>query len=226
MGLALSVAAGVGLAQLRAPALRGAVVGVSSIALAVVTLRMTRFREGLPHHAPPAPAFAAFVRDSPLDGAILAVPRVRSARVAATRREDVAVFAGLGSALASADLLYLQVLTGRPAVFAPEGLRTLSAAPQTPGIAKLLTELDDYTLPQTVGREIPAGALASPWQRADAAEALVDAGVRFALLDDAALGDNGLRLVREAFHRVLQEERRFADGTGVTVLVLGRDQAP
>jgi hypothetical protein len=222
MALALSVAAGLGVSRLPRSWMRALVALAASAALVHVTLRLTRYKEGVPHHAPPRLAFADFVRDHENDGAVLVVPRVRAALKAAQRREDLPVFASLGSAIVSADLLYIQVMTGRPAVSYPEGLRTLTPRTrQRNETDRLLHDLDDLTLPQTVGRDIPPSATGEPTRRAAAAAALVGEGLGFVVLDEATLADEGMRIARETFSAVTLEERHFDDGTGVTVLVLG-----
>jgi hypothetical protein len=61
-----------------------------------------------------------------------------------------------------------------------------------------------------------------PEPRRRRAEALVDEGLGFVAIDEATLGPEGVRLARLPFEGVLREERHFDDGTGVTVLVVGR----
>ncbi len=218
--LAMSTAAGIGLSRLPREWMRAAVAIPLSVLAVWTALASTQYRANLPHYAPPDPAFAAWVRGAAEGGVALIIPRVRGAS-RLHQRDELPVFADLGADLSSADLQWIQVLLGRATVNAPNGLFTLTArhAPDEE-VAKFLRDLDDLCTPQTVGTPIAPSATQEPERRAAAAKALVDAGLRWVVADEAAYGAEGLALLRAPFSAFTAEDRHFDDGTGVTVLRL------
>jgi hypothetical protein len=219
--LAFSVAAGIGLTRLKWEWARLNIALPAAIAVVVHTLSLTGYRAAVPHFAAPTAAFAGFVAHHPTAGAILALPRVRAANTAATRRDEIPIFAGLDPAIRSADQLWIQLATGRASAYVPDGLRTMQVrTARAVETEKLLRDLDDLSTPQTTGKEIPPSAVQEPPRRAAAAGHLIAQGLRFVIVDEAAFGTEGLALVRLPFAEHLAEERHFDDGTGVTVLVL------
>jgi len=216
--LCLGLAAELGLARRRPTRWLGPVLGLG---LVWVAAAKTGYPSHLPLTHPPVPAAARFVADQPGPGAILLLPRVR----AATRlhqRDELPVFADLGAEIQSAAELWLQVQAERPSVNSPNGLLTMEIRrPRTAAETTLLRDLDDLTLPQTVGRPIPPSATVDATRTHEAVQAMVTAGLRYVLVDEAVYGEEGLALLRSFFFdAVLAEERHFDDGTGVTVLVL------
>lgn len=221
VGFALATAAGLGLTRLPGERLRW----LAAVPLAAGSLwladRKTAFRSELPHFEPPRPAFAVFVAEHPREGAVLYLPRVRGARTVASQRDELPIFADISPDLVSADLLWFQVLTGRGSVSRPDGMRTMTARYAWGAeIEKLLHDLDDLANPQTTGRPIPPSATQEPARRAAAARMLLEAGLGFVVVDEATMGAEGLALARLPFAGRIGEERRFADGTGVTVWAL------
>lgn len=218
--LGLSVAAGYGLTRIPWEWVRGVAAAGLGLTAAFLCLRLTGYRDHLPHFSPPDPAFAEFVRDDDNDGAVLFVPRVRGAKQA-TARDALPVFAELSRDIASADLLWLQVACERASVYAPYGLRTI--APRYgygQELSKFLHDLDDLATPQTVGTPIPGSATMEPERRARAATHLRDEGLGFVVIDEKTLGEEGLALAQLPFAAITKEVRHFDDGTGVTVIVL------
>jgi hypothetical protein len=219
--MGLSVAAAIGLSRIPWEWAR-AVVGVpAAIGVIAHTLAITGYREALPTFPTPRAAFTDFIASHAEDGAVLALPTIRASNTAAVRREDIPIWAGLDEAIRSADQLWIQLATGRPSVYVPQGMRTMERrTARGEELSKLLRDLDDITLPQTTGRPIPPSATQEPPRRAAAAEALVTRGVRFVALDAALYGEEGLALARLPFERTIREEQRFEDGTGVVVWVV------
>jgi hypothetical protein len=149
------------------------------------------------------------------------LPRQRGALEAATRRDQLPVFAGLGADLASSDGYWIQLLLGRATTFKPVGLRTMVERWRTDEEdGWILQGLDDLAIPQTLGREVPPSATGEIPRRQKAAQALRDDGLGFVVLDSATMGEDGVRLAREIFAPLIAEERHFDDGTGVDVWTL------
>lgn len=220
VALAVGAAGGIGLTRVPWEPVRWVVALLGGGACLWAAEQTTHFRRDLPVVAPPHPAFAEWVAEHPADGAVLFLPRVRGAR-AATGRDHLPVFANLSPDLASSDLIWLQVRTGRASVFRPDGLRTLTARYGFgEDLGRLLHDLDDLANPQTTGNPIPPSATQDPEVRAQRARRLVEEGVRFVVLDEATMGEEGLRLARATFADLVREERRFEDGTGVSVWVV------
>ncbi len=220
----LGIAAELGLARWRRLALLSTPLGLLVVLLAA---EKTGYASHLPRLSPPALASCEYVADHHDEGAILILPRVRAAH-RLEQRDELPVFARLGGSVQSAAELYLQVRCERPAMNMPVGMLTmvprLGRAEDT---AILLRDLDDLTLPQTLGRSIPPSALNDPTRTRATVAWLVDRGLRFVLVDEEMYGPEGLALLREHFFvERLVEERRFEDGSGVTVLVLGPAPAP
>ncbi len=216
--LALAVAAAIGLSRVPWRVARGVMGLAAALAYVVVSVRLLRIDEAYPRHAPARPAFAAWVQQDRAWGATLSLPRIRASSVVSQRREDLPVFASLGDTLRSSDMVWLQVLYGRAAVSAPVGLRTMvPKAVTNPEIATLLRDLDDLSKPRTSGEPIPPSATQEPDRRAKAARALVERGLAFVILDEAAYAGEAQALARLPFADMIEEERHFDDGSGVTV---------
>lgn len=218
---ALATAAGIGIGAVPRAWARG-LLAVPLAALAVEhTLRLTGYREGFQRFPEPRAAFVDFVRERPGGaGALLILPNIPRASTIAERREDVPAFAGLDATVGSADHAWIQLATGLPSVWLPDGLRTM--VPRTArshANEKLLRDLDDLTNPVATGRPVPPSATMEPEKRSAAATGLVTAGLRYVVIDEAAYGEE-LAAAKVPFAEHLLEERRFDDGTGVTVWVL------
>lgn len=221
VALAVGIAAAIGLERLRPAWLRVLVAIALAGGTVAHTMQRTGYRDVLPRWSPPHPAFATFIAEHPAEGALLSLPRTRASNTAAKTRDDIPVFAGLDKGLASADHLWVQALTGRPAVYSPQGLRTMVARWKLDDeIDKLLHDLDDSANPGMTGNPVPPSATQEPARRAAAAAALVAHGLGFVAIDEAVYGEAGVALVEAAFAAVTAETAHFDDGTGVTVLVL------
>ncbi len=222
VAFALGMGAAVGLTRLPREWMRFVVAVPASVFALVWVTRLTGYREGLPHFPPPPAAFVDFVRDHDQDGAILVLPRMRAAKTS-HMRDDLPVFASLSPDLASADQTYIQIATGRPSAYAPQGMRTVTPRyGYGQDLNRLLHDLDDLANPGMVDAPIPPSALQEPARRAVAAGRLVDAGLGFVIVDEALYGTEGVEHVAAPFADTLIERRHFDDGTGVTVLVVGR----
>jgi hypothetical protein len=89
------------------------------------------------------------------------------------KRGDV-VLDNLDDAIRSADQLWIQLATGRASVYIPLGMRTMERrTAREKELETLLRDLDDLTIPQTMGNPIPPSATQEPERRATAAAALV-----------------------------------------------------
>ena len=216
--LCLGLAAELGLSRWR---LAHRVAPLLAVGLVVVTEVKTGYAGHLPLVYPPQPEATTFVARQPGKGAVLFLPRIRAAK-RVIQHQALPIFAHLGPEIRSADILWLQVQARRPAVNAPNGLLTMQARrPPAPQEAVLLRDLDDLSRPQTIGEPIPPSATADLARTHRAVDTLVQAGLRFVLVDEAVYGEEGLSLLRTAFFdRVLIEAHHFDDGTGITVLVL------
>jgi len=181
--------------------------------------RMVGFHRPFPRLPAPVVAAADWIATQP-PGIVAPVPRQRASDRALHRHEQP-VFAGLDASLRSTDLLYLQVRHGRPQTVAPS-LLTLRARAYPRSVDNLLHAWDDLTLPRTVGRPLPPSsrALAGGEALARARDALLAAGLRYLLLDDALFEPESLALLRESLGAHLKDERTFPDGTGLRVLVV------
>lgn len=234
--LCLALAAEAGLASVRAVGAAWGAGGAGSVggagrwsgwigpALGIGLVAVSAWKTGYPQVLPriqlEMPASTRFIADHPASGHILILPRVRAAR-RLQQRDELPVFASLSQDLTSSAELWLQVCAERGAVNSPVGLLTMvprrarSAAYQT-----LLRDLDDLTLPQTIGNPIPPSATMEPARRQETARAWVTDGLRFLLVDEEIYAPEGLRLLRETFGPLISDERHFDDGTGVTVMIL------
>lgn len=219
--LALAVAGalglGRGLASLRAgPGLRAGVCAVLALGAFAQGARDSGLRRDLPLASVPDPSFAAWLREQSGSGAYALLPQVRpAAPVGAGARP---VFAGLGSAYTPADAELIQVRVGRPSTGAP-GLQTLARRDEDPRVLRLLSDWDDLTHPALTGYPIPPGAddPRADRVRGEALDLLIDAGLRWLIIDEAAYAGAGLDALRRQLGDRLTEERRFDEGTGVLV---------
>lgn len=216
--LCLGVAAELGLARFRPLARLSPLLGLAAVAL---TWHKTGYPSHLPRTDPPRTAACAFVADHPASGALLVLPQVRAAH-RLHQRDELPVFADLGSSVQSAAELWLQVQCERPAMNRPTGLLTMvPRIGRSEELTVLLRDLDDLTLPQTMGRPIPPSVKSDPERKERTVDWLVGQGLSFVLVDEQVYGQEGLAMLRDSFFPAhLVEERHFDDGTGVTVLVL------
>lgn len=215
--LCLGMAAEVGLSRWRLLPWLGLPAG---IAAAAVVAAQTGYVGSLPLTHPPRTAAIAFVADHEQDGAAVFLPQVRAAE-RLHQRDELPVFAELGQEIQSAAELWLQVDSHRAAVNAPNGLLTMvERSRRDDELRMVLRDFDDLTLPQTVGRPIPPSATSDPERRTRVIAGLVDAGLRFVVLDEALYGEEGLAMMRAYLSGVLVEEQRFDDGTGIVVMVV------
>jgi len=220
MAQAMAIAAAIGLTRIRQERHRWLLVVPACVALVAHTESVTHFRADLPRFVPPSPAFTTFIAESENPGAVLFLPRVRRARQW-TDRQRLPVFADISNDIASADQLWLQVACRRPSTCWPDGLRTIALRPiQDPLTEHLFHFLDDLSTFQTTGQPPPNSVFDHREEHPGTAESLVEAGLGFIAIDDAAYREEDIALIRWAFATTLAGERHFEDGTGVTVLQL------
>jgi hypothetical protein len=214
--LSFALAAELGLARFGRLRGLGPLLG---LLFAGISLYLTSYATTLPLTRLPTVKAASFVAEKP-EGVVLLLPRTRAA-TRLQQRNELPVFANLGHELSSASELFIQIATKQPAIYSPTGLLTMVPRQgRTQGLQDFFRDLDDLTLPQTIGNPIPPSATQDPEKRQGVAEALVQAGLRFVVIDEAIFGEVGLQLLRLPFHRCIVEEQHFEDGTGITVLVL------
>ena len=152
---------------------------------------------------------------------MLILPMTRAA-LRLHQRDELPVFASLGEGLSSASELWLQVGFRRSMVYSPTGLITMQVRSKRPEeFRTFIRDLDDLTLPQTIGAEPPPSATSGFDLKKLSARKMVEGGVNFLLIDEAAFGTSGLELLRKSFVELIKEEQHFNDGTGITVMVLG-----
>lgn len=223
--MAFSVGAGIGLALLFQTRLRNgpaqaAVVMVLSVACLSVGTRSSRIHQQFPMHTLPQVEFADALYDAEGSGAILFLPAVRELEPGATR-ESLPVFANLGTELASADDLYLQLRHGRPMVSYPS-LQTLTANAHSDDVSRLLRDWSDLSDGKSAGRGIPPSAFdpGAQAERFRGLKELREAGLRWVAVDLDAYDDEGLNLLRKQIGQKIAQETRFDEGDGVLLLEL------
>lgn len=217
--LCLGVAADLGLGRWRPLHWLSPVLGVAAVG---VVWAKTSYPDHLPLTQPPQTAACAFVADHDADGALLILPQIRAAH-RLHQRDELPVYASLGSAVQSAAELWLQVQCRRPSLNKPTGLITMvDRIGRSDDLSILLRDLDDLTKPQTLGDPIPTSVHNDPERKTRTVAWLIDRGLSFVVVDEALYGDEGMALLRDYFFAgQLVEERSFDDGTGITVMVLG-----
>jgi hypothetical protein len=171
-------------------------------------------------HTLPQVEFADALYDAEGSGAILFLPAVRELEPGATR-ESLPVFANLGTELASADDLYLQLRHGRPMVSYPS-LQTLTANAHSDDVSRLLRDWSDLSDGKSAGRGIPPSAFdpGAQAERFRGLKELREAGLRWVAVDLDAYDDEGLNLLRKQIGQKIAQETRFDEGDGVLLLEL------
>ncbi len=228
--LGLATGGGIGLARVlsllrRAPGGRLLAWPVAAgLAAGAVLLGVARthLHTPFPAHDVPRPAFAEWIADQPGGGAVVTLPRMRPAPQSG-KRADVEVFADLDPVLASADLVWFQVVHRRAMVDAPD-LQTLGVHPPSDDVVELLRYWDDAW--RQAGGADPHQHHPDPRdvaRRGDALASLVDEGLRFVVVDRGVYGDTALQRVEDQLGDHLEARQDFDEGAGVTVLVLGGD---
>jgi hypothetical protein len=131
------------------------------------------------------------------------------------------VFANLGTELASADDLYLQLRHGRPMVSYPS-LQTLTANAHSDDVSRLLRDWSDLSDGKSAGRGIPPSAFdpGAQAERFRGLKELREAGLRWVAVDLDAYDDEGLNLLRKQIGQKIAQETRFDEGDGVLLLEL------
>ena len=223
--MSLSVGAGLGLSAIfqrwiRSSAARVAVV-VSLAALCLTTgVRSSRLHNPFPAHPVPDVAFASAIRGAEQTGAVLLLPASRAVEAGATR-EKLPVFANIGSALASADDLYLQMRHGQRMVSFPS-VQTLKARPRHPDVSRVLRDWSDLTGANTARGGIPPSAYdpGAKYERGRGVRKLREAGLRWIAVDLGFYGPEGLDHLRSQLGKAIAEEQRFDEGDGVLLMRL------
>lgn len=208
---ALWTAAGIGLGRVPQEWLRGWIAVFGLAGVTAITLDQTSFREAFPVTQVPKPAFVDFVAGHAAAGAVLVLPtRPIGENVVDIAGHPASGFAQLDSRIGpSVDMSFLQVATGRKFVSGAPGL--LTVGPRSAGLRAretLLQQLDALT---RLGQDTVGMA---------SVVSIVEAGLSFVIIDEAAYTPAGVDRLVEVFGKNTQEARHFADGTGVTVLVV------
>jgi hypothetical protein len=220
--MALAIAASVGVAQLlrRWPRVTTAGSILAAIAVLIHGLSTSRMRSDFPIHTLPEVTFTDVIANDISDGAVLLLPHVRTAAPDATR-DDLPVFANLGSVLSSADDLYLQVHFQRAMVPYPS-LKTLAPRKQDMDIRRLLRDWSDLSHPLTANQGIPPSALdrRADVERRRGFKALREAGLRWVVIDLGAYNDQGIEELEHLLDLYVVDDQTFDDGDGVRVMTL------
>jgi len=223
--MALSIGAGIGLNRLFQTRLRNAfaqaaLVAVLGAASLTVGIGSSRIHQQFPMHTLPKVEFAEVLHSAEGAGAVLFLPAVRELEPGATR-DSLPVFANLGSELASADDLYLQLQHGRPMVSYPS-LQTLTARKHSKDVNRLLRDWSDLSDGKSSGRGIPPSAFdpGAQNERFRGLKELREAGLRWIAVDLDAYDDEGLGLLRKQIGNKVALETRFDEGDGVLLLEL------
>lgn len=220
--LSFALAAELGIAAFPRFLSFGPLLGLGMMA---VSVWKTSYPFYLPLSNPVRPESTSFIANHDADGAVLILPMTRAA-LRLHQRDELPVFASLGEGLSSASELWLQVGFQRSMVYSPTGLITMQVRRKRPEeFRTFIRDLDDLTLPQTIGAEPPPSATSGFDVKRARARKMVESGVNFLLIDEAAFGTSGLETLRKSFVELIQEERHFNDGNGITVIVLG-EKAP
>ena len=182
--------------------------------------RLVGFDDSFPLTRPPKLAFADWIREHEVSGAVALIPEQRASR-AFTERHALPVFADLGDALRSADHLYIQVVHGQPQVSFPQ-LLTFAPRDRTPRARALLEDWNSLSYPATVGVPATPGAVneTDDARRAPGLKLMIDQGLRFVVLDAALYGEPERVVLRRHLKGHILEERYFDEGSGVIVIVL------
>jgi hypothetical protein len=216
--LSFALAAELGIAAFPRFLSFGPLVGLGMVAISVW---QTSYPFYLPLSHPVRPEATTFIANHDADGAVLILPMTRAA-LRLHQRDELPVFASLGEGLSSASELWLQVGFRRSMVYSPTGLITMQVRSKRPeDLRTFIRDLDDLTLPQTIGAEPPPSATSGFEIKRATARKMVESGVNFLLIDEEAFGTAGLETLRKSFVELIKEEQHFADGTGITVIVLG-----
>jgi hypothetical protein len=228
--MSLAVGAGIGISAIfqrwiRPPVAQLALVMVAAALSLHVGVSASRLHNPFPVHKVPDVAFAAAIRGAEQTGAVLLLPANRAVEAGATR-EKLPVFANLGSVLASADDLYLQMRHGQPMVSFPS-LQTLSARPRDADVSRVLRDWSDLTGANTSGRGIPPSAYdpGANTERERGLRKLREAGLRWVAVDLGFYEGEGLEHLKDQLGRAVSAEQRFEEGDGVLLLKL-RSLAP
>jgi len=223
--MALSVGAGIGLnllfqSRIRSALAQAALVAVLGAASLTVGISSSRIHEQFPMHTLPEIEFAEALNSAEGPGAILFLPAVRELEPGATR-DSLPVFANLGTELASADDLYLQLQHGRPMVSYPS-LQTLTAHKHSKDVDRLLRDWSDLSDGKSSGRGIPPSAFdpGAKNERFRGLKELREAGLRWVAVDLNAYDDEGLDLLRKQIGNKIAQETQFDEGDGVLLLEL------
>lgn len=223
--MALSIAGSLGLAKafrryLRPTWLQWLSCALIGSALLSLGVRTSKIHISFPMHEVPSVAFAEALRADERPGAVMLLPVIRELPPGATR-DKLPVFARLGSVLASADDLYLQMIHGRPMVSYPS-LQTLTAEPQNVDVLRLMRDWSDLSDGGSTNRGIPPSAFdpgAAP-ERNRGLRQLREAGLMWLIVDLGAYDDEGLGHLRDQVGTAVAGETEYDVGDGVLVIEL------
>ena len=223
--MALSVAAAIGLASFFQRYLREqwmqwiavTILGATALSIGVST---SKVHNSFPMHALPDVEFATHLEEDSRDGAVMLLPVIRELPPGATRA-NLPVFARLGTELASADDLYLQMLHRRSMVSYPS-LQTLTASAQDVDVQRIMRDWSDLSDGKSTNRGIPPSAFdpgASP-ERNRGLRKLRDAGLLWLVVDLGAYDNEGIDHLRTQLGSAIASETQFDEGDGILLIEL------
>jgi hypothetical protein len=180
----------------------------------------SRIRGNFPMQSLPDVTFTSWLNDQPGSGAVVTVPQLRPAPTTG-KRGDIPVFASIAQSLSSADVLYLQVLHGKPIISYPN-LKTLQPMRFDADLYRLMRNWDDLAHPSATGNPIPRSAYDSDSEdrRQATIQRLRLAGLRYVVVDRAEYDADGLGYLDAQLQVHTKEVHEFEDGTGVRIYEL------
>ncbi len=222
-GIALSIAAGLGLQQvfirwIRPKSVQWIISGTLALMSMHIGIGTSRLHDPFPSHALPDVEFANTIAQHDDAGPVLLLPAFRSVAAGATR-EELPVFANLDSKLASADDLYLQLLHQQPMVSYPS-LQTLAVRDRHANVQRLLRDWSDLSHTKGGGRGIPPSAIdpGAQVERDKGLRILREAGLRWIAIDQGAYNEEGLGHLLSQLQTKIEDRIEFDQGNGVLLL--------
>lgn len=201
----------------------------ASILVAIGTflcVRTSQIDLHFPKQALPHIQFASYIADHPADGGLIMLPQMRPPPKTG-KRSDLPVFANLADSLSSSDVQYFQTIHGRP-IYDKPGLKTLYALEGSEYIFRLIREWDDLAHPLVTGNPIPASAYDERFtkRRKRGLKELLEAGLRFVVIDLGAYNDQALSILDSQLGPFETNREYFNEGDGVLVIELDLSGAP
>jgi len=185
-----------------------------------VCVRTSQIDLHFPKQTLPHIQFATYLADQPENGALIMLPQMRPPPKSG-KRSDLPVFANLADSLSSSDVQYFQTIHGK-AIYDKPGLKTLYAFEGSEYVYRLIREWDDLAHPRVTGNPIPASAYDERFtkRRRKGLKELVDAGLRWVVVDLGAYNDQALTILEKQL-RIYESNREFFnEGDGVLLIEL------